>query len=175
MSCAIRAFALNNFISLECVEEALHEMRVSCTRNNDILTAAFPELHSSSLISFTRNGMLVEMLVRGDLPHDFMKNFTAAHDRIVQETIERLRRQEREIRERAVLENIGKDEALKEERRLREERMELESLIMEQEEEKKRIIEQKRNAIIEKAKQLGYTISEGVRADERRLVLVRRS
>jgi hypothetical protein len=79
------------------------------------------------------------------------------------------------LREKSTLDGITEEERLREERRIRAERMELESLKAEQEEEKRKIIEQKKNAIIEKARQLGYSVVEEVRGNEKRYVFVRRS
>lgn len=175
MSCAVRAFMLNSFLSMECVKEALTEMNVRFTNDGETVQVSFPNYDIRSKLIFQREGQAARMTLWGELPHDFMAIFTRVHERKVQEAIERLKERERRLREEATLRIISEEERLQEERRLRAERIELEAQRAEQEAERERIIEEKKVAIVEKAKRLGYLISEEVKGNEKRLVLIRRS
>ena len=175
MSCIMSAFVLNEFISMECIEETLREMKVDYSRTERGIDTHLTDVSAGSQISFRRNGRLAEILIDGRLPDDFMRRFASIHGRKVAEEVERLRRRELEIREASVLKGISEEERLVEGRRLRIERMELESLMASQAEEKRLKIEQIRRVIMERAESTGYAVKEEVRGNAKRLVLVRRT
>lgn len=169
MSNLVRARINRQFMDTECIEKAIQELGWSLYKVGNTYT-----LCDGFILIQTDNGFKLIYNEANEKHRNFVNKFPEVYDRQVQDKIERLRREELELMkmdEDRVLSVFASEEEKKaREIQLRRERMALEQ----KKKEEKIAIQKKGDAILEKAKKLGYEVRTENKNGERILVCVRR-
>lgn len=102
----------------------------------------------------------MEYSIDDSLHKIFVTEFPPLYESIFNKKLERLRHEEAQLKEKNALKAFSEEELKLKEIQLRRERMRLEEIRTQENEEKRKLIEQKMETILGKAKISGYEISE---------------
>ena len=159
MSCRIRASIVPiQFLNSECVEQALEEC--PCP---------------AGLTLQKQETKFVVNYIDGNKQHQiFLRDFPAVYERKVNEMLERLRREQADLKEQSALAAFTEEDRRKKEIELKREIKRLEKERKAEIEEHKKEIERKVETMVQRAKTAGFVPKKEVVNGKVRIQLVRR-
>lgn len=159
MSCRIRAKIIPcKFLNSECVELALQEC--PCP--------------AGITLQKQENKFIIQYSDYSQSHLKFLNNFPKIYNRITDEMLERLRREQAELKEKSALEAFSEEDRRKKEIEVKREIKRLEKERKAEKEEHKKEIEKKIELMIQKAKTAGFVPKKEEINGKVRIQLVRR-